>query len=155
MTNEEQFSATALKRHSSHCFSQNPACLRMMKGKNRLGQDYKPFLAPTTATFQHASYKQRDYHNPTDTYYKPPSAISLYRPIIAVNFACKLQQHFPVDNTDIEILQWNSNLAHYKQYNQAMLRSLQNFTERFDVVITATWKDKTNELYHFKTADVI
>jgi len=44
MTNVEQFSATALKRHSSHNFSQNLACFRVMKGKNRLGQDYKSFL---------------------------------------------------------------------------------------------------------------
>jgi len=32
--------------------------------ENRLGQDYKLFLAQTTTTFQHASDKtQRDYHN--------------------------------------------------------------------------------------------
>jgi len=39
MTNEGQLSATALEWHSRHYFSQNSACLGMMKGKNRLGQD--------------------------------------------------------------------------------------------------------------------
>ena len=38
------------------------------------------------------------------------------------------KQHFPVLNIDIQIPQWNSSLAYYKQYNQAMFRSLQNFT---------------------------
>jgi len=58
MTNEEQFSATALKRHNSHYFSQNPACLRV-QGKNRSGQDYKSFHAQTNAMFQHASHKTK------------------------------------------------------------------------------------------------
>jgi len=60
---------------------------------------------------------------------KAPSAISLYRlQYQAVNFVCKLQQHFSVDNTDIQKVQWNSSLAYYKLYNQAMLGSLQDFT---------------------------
>jgi len=33
-----------------------------------------------------------------------------------------------MDNTDIQKVQWNSSLSYYKVYNQAMLRSLQNFT---------------------------
>jgi len=44
MTNGEQLSATALKNHSRHQFPQKPTCWKMMRGKNRLGQDYKLFL---------------------------------------------------------------------------------------------------------------
>jgi len=32
----------------------------------------------------------------------------------AINFVCKLQQHFTVGNTDIQKVQWNSSLAYYK-----------------------------------------
>jgi len=124
MTNDKQFSATALKWHSSHYFAQNPACLRMMKGKNRLPQDYKSFLAQTTATFQHVSDKTKRLSQPCKYLLqhpisavetrldcfpangptvlfggKPPSVISLCR-LLTVNFVCKLQQHFPVDNNN-------------------------------------------------------
>ena len=90
---------------------------------------------------------QRDYHNPADTYYNTQFGLhSSKRGVLqyfleakhyqqlayigyqAVNFVCKLQPDFSVDNTDIQKLQRNSSLAYYKLYNQAMLRSLQDFT---------------------------
>jgi len=81
----------------------------------------------------------------------------------AVNFVCKLQQHFSVDNTGIQKVQWNSSLAYYKLYNQAMLRSLQDFTTlhshtglmSFLLQYGLQNYVKTNTLYHFKTADMI
>jgi len=118
-----------------------------------LGQDYKLFLAQTTATFLHVSDKTKGLSQ-TRRYLlqHPISAVETwldlhsskhavlqccleanhhqqfaYIDYKAVTFLCKLQQHFPVDNTDIQKLQWNSSLVYYKQYNQAMLRSLQNF----------------------------
>jgi len=50
--------------HSIHYFSQNSACLRIMKGKNRLGQDCQLFLR-LLQCFSMRQTKQRDYHNPS------------------------------------------------------------------------------------------
>jgi len=125
-----------------------------MKGKNILPGLQIISLHRFLQRFSMRHTTQRDYHNHTDTYYNTQfSAAEIHtirlhsskRGVLqyfleakhhqqlayigyqAVNFVCKLQQHFSVGNTDIQKVQWSSSLAYYKQYNQAMLRSLQDF----------------------------
>jgi len=42
--------------------------LRMMKVRNISVQDYKSFLAQTTATYHHVPDKKSNYHNPAKAY---------------------------------------------------------------------------------------
>jgi len=70
MANGEQSSAAPLKRLSSHYSSQSPAYyLRLIKGKNIRPGLQIISLHTLLQRFRMRQTKQRDYHNPTDTYY--------------------------------------------------------------------------------------